>query len=69
MALVTTHPLRLEERAIDAVEEAEVARDHALSLAYRAGVLRAEAAALVAQAEQVRRRLDQGRLARRRPVA
>jgi hypothetical protein len=69
MALLTTRPLGLEERVIDAVEEAEIARDHALSLAYRAGVLRAEAAALVAQAEQVRRRVAQGRLARREPVA
>ena len=66
MALVTPHPL---DRARAVQDDAEVLRDHALSLAYRASVLRAESAALIAQAEQVRRRIAAGRMARRRPVA
>jgi hypothetical protein len=66
MALVTPREL---DRARTAQEDAEVLRDHALTLAYQASVLRSESAALRAQAEQIRRRVRADRTARRRPVA
>jgi hypothetical protein len=66
MALVTPHPV---DRARTVQDDAEVLRDHALSLAYRASVLRSESAALIAQAQQLRRRVAEGRMARRPPVA
>jgi hypothetical protein len=57
MPLLTRPLVPLLERARQAQEESEVRRDHALSLAYRAAMLRDDAAALRAQAQQVRRRM------------
>ena len=59
----------LAERLRDLQEEAEVRRDHALSLAYRASVLREDAAALRAQARQIRRHAELARDAWLPPVA
>jgi hypothetical protein len=55
MPLLTRPPVLLLERARQAQDDAEILRDHALSLAYRAAVLREEAAALRAQSRQVAR--------------
>jgi hypothetical protein len=65
MPLLIRPPLPLLERARQASDDAEILRDHALSLAYRAAVLREEAAALRAQARQTVRHVR----ARRPPVA
>jgi hypothetical protein len=69
MSLLTRCPVARAERLRDLQEESEVLRDIALSLAYRASVLREEAAALRAQARQIRRHAQRTRDASLPPVA
>jgi hypothetical protein len=69
MSLLSRSSGALAERVRDLQEESEVLRDHALSLAYRASVLREDSAALRAQARQIRRHAERARDAWLPPVA